>query len=239
MTVKDFFNTIDAEKFADEYMKYEGTVDNIFADTSKSVAERIVLLEKAKTTIKTLFEEMRNREPVKNEKEYIVFSDMIEGSYLLNSYLVSKSDILSYTPSSKKRIETYAYEFDQTEQILGYDISEASRYTINDDIRYACSIFYEITFFGYNSEKRDNKVSNIVSDLTKQAEEIKENGLKDCIPAEKVFEELGFTDTRKDYEKEYDSQKLEKECKYNSLTFNLLINLEKRYIENNETANIS
>ena len=102
--------------------------------------------------------------------------------------------------------QSYAYEFTQWNEILGYLIPN---HVIGSDeeCSYAASIIYEMTFFGFD-ESEQIKEREKLDESIKEAKEIeklqKEEQEKYFIPADKVFEELGYVDERTEEEKERD-----------------------------------
>lgn len=223
MTVKELFETLDIEKFTDYYLLYESKQCNrLFNLTNKEELEDYLT---RRFSIKNCIEKILSLDIVKDDSEPIVFS--INSDSGIDSFVVHKQDLLTKDITN---FETYAYEFCEMSQILGYEISNACRRYLEDDYLFACSILYEMTFFGYEPEKHDDKVKETTEDLNKQVEEI-ENGTVNTIPAEEIFKEFNWVDERKSYEKSFDLKVATINGKHYNKVLKLLVNLERKYIE--------
>lgn len=229
MTVLQLFKTIDPDVFTKEYAEYDGICEQVMFDKDVPLENKgIVFLELLKK-IKDLFVHIRDEEiPKKNEKDGIIFSVPVENSYLLNSFLVYKEDLEKYTVGENLP-ETYAYEFEDIRNILDYTVSEACRYMIDDDVRLAASIFYEITYFGYSLEKRNEKIKLISYELEEAVKEIKSSNFVNYCSAKDVFSQFGIKDKGTDFKKTFDKEKAHIENEYLKRLKGILFSLEKKY----------
>lgn len=229
MTVLQLFKSIDPDVFAEEYAKYEGLCEQIMFDKDVPLENKGSVFLELMKNIKELFIHIRDEEiPKKNEKDGIIFSVPVEDSSLLNSFLVHKQDLEEYIEGGN-RPETYAYEFEDIRNILDYTVSESCRYMIDDDVRLAASIFYEITFFGYSMDKREDKIQSIGYELEEALKEIKAGNIIKYSSAEDVFSNLDIRDKRTDFEKAFDRGKAHIENEYWKQLKGILFGLEKQY----------
>ena len=229
MTVLQLFKSIDPDVFAEEYAKYEGLCEQIMFDKDVPLENKGSVFSELMKKIKELFVRIRDEEiPKKNKRESIVFSVPVEDSSLLNSFLVHKEDLDNYIEGGNLP-ETYAYEFEDIRNILDYTVSEACRHIIDDDIRIAMSIFYEITFFGYSMDKREDKIQSISYELEEALKEIKAGNIIKYSSAEDIFSNLGVRDKRTDFEKAFDKEKAHIENEYWKQFKSILFGLEKKY----------
>ena len=230
MTVLQLFKSIDSDVFAEEYAKYEGLCEQVMFNKDIPLENKGSVFLELMENIKELFIRIRDEEiPKKNKKDGIIFSIPVEDSYLLNSFLVYKDDIKNYT-KGKNLPQTYAYEFEDIRNILDYSVSEACRHMIGDDIRLAASIFYEITYFGYSLDKREDKIKKISYELEEVIKDIKSGNLIESYSAKDVFSRLEIKDKRTDFEKAFDSKKVHIENEYWKQVKSILCDLEKTYL---------
>lgn len=209
MTVQEYFRSLDREKFIKEYLYYCGY--------PKSTAK--------KNTIRDLLSKLDSLEIVVDPSK-IIFSVPVPDSesHLLDSFFIDREDLYK-----DGRIEKYAYEMTPMQEILGYQISQACRYFLGE-YKFACSIFYEMTFFGYDLDNQKKEVTCLSSGLKKQVEEIKSGEAK-LTPIEDLFKHFGFEDTRSEAEKFFDSEKFNIERAYSQKITETLYNLEKEYLK--------
>ena len=229
MTVLHLFNSIDPDVFAEEYAKYEGICERVMFDKDVPLENKGSVFSELMKNIKELFVRIRDEEiPKKNKRESVVFSIPVEDSSLLDSFLVYKEDLDNYIEGDNLP-ETYAYEFEDVRNILDYTVSEACRHIIGDDIRIAMSIFYEITFFGYSMDKREDKIQSIGYELEEALKEIKARNIIKYSSAENIFSNLGVRDKRTGFEKTFDKKKAHIENEYRKQIKNIIFGLERKY----------
>ena len=229
MTVLQLFKSIDPDVFAKEYAKYEGICERVMFDREIPLENKGIVFSEHLKKIKDLFVHIRDEEiPKKNKRESIVFSVPVEDSSLLNSFLVHKEYLDNYIEEGNLP-ETYAYEFEDVRNILDYTVSEACRHIIDDDIRIAMSIFYEITFFGYSMDKREDKIQSIGYELEEALKEIKAGNIIKYSSAEDVFSNIGVRDKRTDFEKTFDKKKAHIKNEYWKQIKGIIFSLERKY----------
>lgn len=111
--------------------------------------------------------------------------------------------------------------------MLGYEVDEYSVSEFGAPCMLA-NVIYEMTFFGFTKKQVDRGREKLEESLA-EAEKIDKLPLEErekyYIPAEKVFEELGYRDERTDEEKR---KKWRREILYNQLQKYLAV---KRYME--------
>ena len=211
MTVQEYFRSLDREKFINAYIDY--------CSYPRSSAR--------KKSLRNLLSDLDKLEVTPNSST-IIFSVPNPGSHLLDSYCIHKEDL------NKEKVEHYAYEMFPMETILGYQVSQACIYLFPYDYQFACSILYELTFFGYDLKVQNKEVTQFTKELEEQLESIK-SGEFNSVPAEEVFERLGWKDTRTEFEKEFDYAKNKSELDFNNSIKKSLYELEKRYLKISES----
>lgn len=213
MTVQEYFRSLDREEFIKEYIYY--------CDYPKSAAK--------KNTLRNLLSKLDNLEIIADSSK-IIFSVPVPDSesHLLDSFFIDREDLYK-----DGRIEKYAYEMTPMQEILGYQISQACRYFLGK-YKFACSILYEMTFFGYNLDNQKKEVTCFSNGIKEQVEEIKSGEAK-LTPIEDLFKHFGFEDTRSEAEKLFDSEKFNIERAYSQKITEALYKLEKEYLKSSES----
>lgn len=208
MTVQEYFRSLDREEFIKEYIYY--------CSYPKSAAK--------KNLIRNLLSKLDTLE-VAADSSKIIFSVPVPDSesHLLDSFFIDIEDL-----DKDDRIEQYAYEMTPMQEILGYQISRACSYFLGK-YKFACSILYEMTFFGYDLDNQEKEVIHFSKGLKEQIKEIKSDPTK-LAPVDDVFEHFGFTDTRSKAEQLFDSEKFRIEGIYCQKIAEALYKLEKSYI---------
>ena len=208
MTVQEYFRSLDREEFIKEYIYY--------CSYPKSAAK--------KNLIRNLLSKLDILE-VAADSSKIIFSVPVPDSesHLLDSFSIDREDL-----DKDGRVEQYAYEMTPMQEILGYQISQACSYFLGK-YKFACSILYELTFFGYDLDNQKREVTHFSNELKEQVEEIKSDPTK-LVPVDDVFEHFGFTDTRSKAEQLFDSEKFRVEGTYCQKIAEALYKLEKSYI---------
>lgn len=211
MTVQEFFKSLNREDFINEYINY--------CSYPKSATR--------KKSIRDLLSDLDNLE-VTPDLSKIIFSVPIPGTHLLDSYFIHKEDL------DKEEVEHYAYENIPMQEILGYEVSKACKHFFIDDYQFACSILYEMTFFGYTLDGQKEEVVKFSKDIEESLKEIESGDFK-SVPAEEVFEKLGWKDTRAEFEKDFDIEKYKFEHEYDKNIKKSLYELEKKYLKISES----
>lgn len=112
--------------------------------------------------------------------------------------------------------------------ILGYSVSLACIYAFGV-IKVACSILYEMTFFGYDIAIQRENVKQKIEQLHKSIEEVHNDETK-LVSFTDFCKKYGWTDSRKDFEKDFDMAKMHIECELFKKLKQELCKLEINYL---------
>lgn len=245
MIVKELFQKADwkiiAKEIADnDYM--------LSIDQTKTEEEKEIKKKKYAEIIIHSVQEMLKLEEIINEENILAVMKVIALDEPDNTYytasLIKKSDLMnkeiryvnyddkdtdqeSFEEIEKKYVQTYAFEFNDWKEILGYSVSDVSikEYGINVVVS---AIFDEMTFFGLEYEKvneRTEEEMNILDERIKEIEEHPEN-LK---PISEVFEKFGLEpETQEEIERR--KKELLEEMKLNQeITYSILKKMKEEY----------
>ena len=245
MIVKELFQKADwkiiAKEIADnDYM--------LSIDQTKTEEEKEIKKMKYAEIIIHSVQEMLKLEEIINEENILAVMKVIALDEPDNTYytasLIKKSDLMnkeiryvnyddkdtdqeSFEEIEKKYVQTYAFEFNDWKEILGYSVSDVSikEYGLNVVVS---AIFDEMTFFGLEYEKvneRTEEEMNILDERIKEIEEHPEN-LK---PISEVFEKFGLEpETQEEIERR--KKELLEEMKLNQeITYSILKKMKDEY----------
>lgn len=201
MTVQEFLKSIDREELIDSYLNY--------------CNEKIT--KKSKEALNKFFDNILSKEVVEDDS-WIIFSLPTLDSTYFDSFVVHRKDL------TKSKIDSYAYEFNKVTEVLGYSVSNACIYAYGK-YKVACSILYEMTFFGYDIEEQEKTVNKEVEDLKKQVEEIN-SGTAKLEDLDTFLAKINYKDNRTDLQKEFDTERIRLEHKYYKNLKKLLYKLE-------------
>ena len=201
MTVQEFLKSIDREELIDSYLNY--------------CNEKIT--KKSKEALNKFFDNILSKEVVEDDS-WIIFSLPTLDSTYFDSFVVHRKDL------TKNKIDSYAYEFNKVTEVLGYSVSNACIYAYGK-YKVACSILYEMTFFGYDIEEQEKTVNKEVEDLKKQVEEIN-SGTAKLEDLDTFLAKINYKDDRTDLQKEFDTERVRLEHKYYKNLKKLLYKLE-------------
>lgn len=201
MTVQEFLKSIDREELIDSYLNY--------------CNEKIT--KKSKEALNKFFDNILSKEVVADDS-CIIFSLPTLDSTYFDSFVVHRKDL------TKNKIDSYAYEFNKVTEVLGYSVSNACIYAYGK-YKVACSILYEMTFFGYDIEEQEKTVNKEVEDLKKQVEEIN-SGTAKLEDLDSFLAKINYKDDRTDLQKEFDTERIRLEHKYYKNLKKLLYKLE-------------
>lgn len=222
MTVQELFKSLNPDSFVREYFLYDSTgMDAVYA--SDNISEAV---SKLKSCIGAAFDRFCTSECVLSDD--IVFGLSLGEIYSspVDVFLVKRSELETYQGNKEEeRLETYAFEFEEPSAILGYQVSEACLHVLGD-MRFACAIFEEMTFFGFDEEESKASKQDIMDSVDASMEEIEAGHTKSL---KEVLANLGIVDKRKPFEKELDDALLLLECKYSDLIRRHLFMTEKQY----------
>lgn len=201
MTVQEFLKSIDREELIDSYLNY--------------CNEKIT--KKSKEALNKFFDNILSKEVVEDDS-WVIFSLPALDSTYFDSFVVHRKDL------TKNKIDSYAYEFNKVTEVLGYSVSNACIYAYGK-YKVACSILYEMTFFGYDIEEQEKTVNKEVEDLKKQVEEIN-SGTAKLEDLDTFLAKINYKDNRTDLQKEFDTERIRLEHKYYKNLKKLLCKLE-------------
>ena len=201
MTVQEFLKSIDREELLESYFDY--------------CNEKIT--KKSKEALNKFFDNILSKEVVADDS-WIIFSLPTINSTYFDSFVVHRKDL------TKDKIDSYAYEFNKVTEVLGYSVSNACIYAYGK-YKVACSILYEMTFFGYDIEEQEKTVNKEVEDLKKQVEEIN-SGTAKLEDLDTFLAKINYKDDRTDLQKEFDTERIRLEHKYYKNLKKLLCKLE-------------
>lgn len=204
MTVQEFLKSIDREELLESYFDY--------------CNEKVT--KKSKEALNKFFDNILSKEVVKDDSQ-IIFSLPTMNSTYFDSFVVRRKDL------TKNNIDGYAYEFNKITETLGYSVSNACIYAYGK-YKVACSILYEMTFFGYNIEEQEKTVNKEKEDLKKQLKEIS-SGKARLENFDNFLARFDYKDDRTDLQKEFDIKKIKAEHKYYKNLKKLLCKLELSY----------
>lgn len=129
--------------------------------------------------------------------------------------------------------DSYGFEFSPWKEVLGYQVDEKSIMELGKACILA-GVIYEMTFFGFDETQVDRERKKL-NEAIAESERIRNLPSKEqekhYIPAEKIFEELGYQDNRTLEEKEEDRQKQRREFLFNQLQKYRVLNLYMETIE--------
>lgn len=201
MTVQEFLKSIDRDELIDSYLNY--------------CNEKIT--KKSREALNKFFDNILSKEVVEDDSQ-IIFSLPTMNSTYFDSFVVHRKDL------TKNKIDSYAYEFNKVTEVLGYSVSNACIYAYGK-YKVACSILYEMTFFGYDIEEQEKTVNKEVEDLKKQVEEIN-SGTAKLEDLDTFLAKINYKDDRTDLQKEFDTERIRLEHKYYKNLKKLLCKLE-------------
>ena len=189
MTVQELFKNLDRNVFINEYLNYCGE--------PKSAKRR--------ERLKNLLDAFNNINVTPNNS-WIVFCEPIVGENHLDSTIIKKEELLDTKVENGEVPEGYAYEFDCMTDILSYSVSLACIYAFGI-IKVACSILYEMTFFGDTLDMQQENVKQEIKQLNRSIEEV-HSSKAELVSFTDLCKKYDWTDSRKDFEKDFDTAKM-------------------------------
>ena len=211
MTVQELFKNLDRNIFINEYLNYCGE--------PKSA--------KRKARLENLLDAFNTINVIPNNS-FIVFCEPIVGENHLDSTIIKKEELLDTKVEKGEVPEGYAYEFDCMTDILSYSVSLACIYAFGA-IKVACSILYEMTFFGYTIDTQQENVRQKVEQLNSSIEDV-HSGKAKLMSFTDLCKKYDWTDSRKDFEKDFDAAKMHIECELFKKLKQELCKLEISYL---------
>ena len=235
MTVQELFRQVDRDEFIEHYLKNDGETLDVIFESEHSLEEKIKLVQKFKNVVLESFEKMRNLE-IERDPEYICFAVPYaeDENFGWDSFISKREDILN--KDAIERVEKYAYELSPVEDTLRYDVSETCIKSYGE-LEVAVAIFCELTFCGVDFDRREERQIEIHDDITeslKEIDEAKERGEEiKGVPAEEVFKSLGWVDERKQFEKDFDMNRMRNDGEHFMKLYKMIIDQEFIYITKN------
>lgn len=219
MIVKDFLLSLDREKLVRALMHQQNIYEHIVEDSDATADQFSARIGHVRLELNNLIDQLKDIQPNPNKERLLIMSIETTGedldSFAIARNLLGEEDAYA---------NTYAYEFSEWADILGWDISQACRYDLGDG-HYAASILYEMTFLGWDHETQSKERNALV---TEWAKELDPNTLTawDDLKAER-----DWADDRSEAEKAFDVVRAEAACIARKAYLKSLCELEMSYPE--------
>ena len=233
MIVQELFQKIlNTQKSKEEFVKYYlRYIDNNIKGTNK------------KQKLLKLVDDICNYTDVKEDKNLILFFipdyPKQDKEDCVNTFLVHKDELFKEENIiDSTKIMPYAYEFQLMRDILGYKVSDACLHAFKGKYRALGSILYEMTFFGYSMEAQEQSALDEMESIDSSLKEIEEHPEQlikwDDVKVE--FEEKYKIKARVKpiHEEMFDEQYYQAENIFYNKVFDLLCQLERDYIRNEQ-----
>lgn len=221
MIVKDFLLKLNIDDLVNSYYLYEEDICNYHGTTKQIKGKE----DARKYALKKALNEILLLDPIEN-LDYIIFSVPHPNSQGLDSFLIKKEELFN---TELDRIEHYGYEFDSMREILGFGVSDACKFYLNDDLLFACSIIFEMTFFGYNPDDQEKETSKNIDELNNQIEEIECGEANFTTLSDEFWESVGYVDKRDEKERVFEDKVRSVEGNYIKDILDELYDLERYY----------
>lgn len=243
MTVYELFKKADFNVIAEEIAKKDNDIN---FDNRKSEAEKDEMRKKEQAAILKAREEML-KVPFKEEPNNIIVCvkcvDLKYKETFLDATMAYQEDILNkelYIPDlddpnanapdlndfADKYVELYAFDFCSWEEILGSTVADASIAEYGAEA-VAEAVFEEMTFFGLDYTRANDRKEDIKQGLLESVEELKENPYQG-ISLDELYDKYGFERPTEEERKE-NERIWKEEHKINQAE---RIKIMKRIIEN-------
>lgn len=188
MIVKDFLLSLDREKLCKTYYEMYDAKDEVAQAEAKEGGYD--LEERVTQCIHHCLDQFKDVEPVATPNEYMMVVkyydfdmtddlEMVEVStldpHLLNVAETKNRGKLTHITSMDERPDGLVWSSYSTmllswEKLLGYEIC----YLDGDEYEAAASILFEVTFFGWDKERYEQRVQDVEDDLEESHREIEE-----------------------------------------------------------------
>lgn len=211
MTVKELFKSLDRESLISEYLCYCG---------EPNTARR----RKVFNNLLDSFESL----DVQPNTSQIIFCTPLLGDHQFDSSFFEKDELISAV-SENHLPQNYAYELCPMRDILGFLVSRACIYAFGE-YKVACAILDEMTFFGCDLEMQREAVTQESNQLHEAVSQIKE-GLVKGIPFDQALKDIGFEDSRKEFEQRFDTNEFLIKAETSKKLLTELCRLEINYIQ--------
>lgn len=219
MIVKDFLLSLDEEELVRELMHQQNSYERIVEDSDVPANQFSAKIGKVRLELNKLIHQLKDIQPNPNKEGLIIMTLQTTGDGL-DSFAIARETLTEEDAYAN----TYAYEFSEWADVLGWDISQASRYDLGDGC-YAASILYEMTFLGWDHETQSDELNNLVAEWTKELD-------PDTLRAwDDLKVERNWIDGRSEAEKAFDTARAETACVARKAYLKSLCKLEMSYPE--------
>ena len=191
-------------------------------DSELNLSDRVQRIEELKEALRNGYKACIDEPAVPSLDTIFVVPCVDNGFQYLHPTLILEEDL--HKPADE--VTNYAFEFEPTEIILGYQVASGSLYALEEaDVAYA--IFDELSFFGLPcSTAADNEKTKVKSEIDEAIKTVEEKGAQNCgVSVSELFESIGFVDDRTDKQKEFDLQRMIAEHEFYKKNFELQYNL--------------
>lgn len=228
MTIQELFKCVDQKEFIRRYFENDCEALGLVFDNEDMTEETITKFNKYKKIVINSFEKMKTMNLERNE-EYICFAIPYadDAAFGWDTFISKREEILN--KDSIERVEKYAYELSPVEEVLCYDVSETCIKSYGE-LDVAVAIFNELTFCGVDLDARNERTDEIHEELNESLEAVKNADTSQFISSKDLFAELGWVDDRKDFEKEFDNNRIKNDGEYFKKLYEMIINQEYVYI---------
>lgn len=218
MFVYELFKKLNAEDIVNEMIKdpeffWEIDIDRTTSKLEKEETKKIII-SKYVNAVK----EMQQKSYTGSVDEIMILTKEFDGDdfYLCPCLLTrDKFDeayehLTTFDKMEDFNNPLYGICFETRDEVLSYTLSPVmlEKYS---EVQIAATILDEVTFFGIEQNYCNERIEQNVKSLKEQVEEIdraREEGREIGIPADEVFKELGYEDTRTEEEKEEAHRKI-------------------------------
>ena len=222
MTVQELFKKVPFDDFFEAFCRYDSEFYSIMLDSELSLIDRVQRIEELKEALRDGYDACINEPAVPSPDMIFVIPCVDSGFQYLHPTLILEEDL----HKSADEATNYAFEFEPTEIILGYQVASGSLYALEEaDVAYA--IFDELSFFGLPcSTKSDNEKTKIKFEIDEAIKEVEQKGAENCgVSVSELFSSIGFVDERTEKQKEFDLQCMIAEHEFFKKNFDLQYNL--------------
>lgn len=234
MTVQELFKQVlntkkSKEDFCRYYLRY---VDNNLKGKNK------------KQKLLKLIDDICECKDIKQNNDCIVFfvpnypeKDCTDYT---NNFLIHKADLFKEENIiDSTKMQPYSYEFQPMKEILGYKASSACIYAFGCHYMSLASILWEMTWLGYDIREQEQNSIKELKELNNAVQEIQTCPETSLISWDKMKLELTEKPSIKPkdnviFEEMFDEQYCQTENIFYNKVFDLLCQLERNYIRNEQ-----
>lgn len=188
--------------------------ENLTIDEAQKAETKRVIIAKYLNAVK----EMQDKKYVGNNDQILILTREYDGDdYFLDPCMLTRErfdeayeHLTNLSEMEEFSNPLYGICFETRDEVLSYALSPVMLEKYSEE-EIAAAILDEVTFFGIEPDYCKEKIDENMKSLKEQVDEIekaKEEGREIGIPAEQVFRELGWEDTRTEEEKEEAHKKI-------------------------------